>query len=60
MTQTMTFRLEPSKVEKAQSVLGCKTRTDAIDQALDLVVGNSIISKGHEGMFGKFKEWQNE
>ena len=56
----MTFRLEPSKVEKAQSVLGCKTRTDAIDQALDLVVGNSIISKGHEGMFGKFKEWQNE
>ena len=56
----MTFRLEPSKVEKVQSILGCKTRTDAIDLALDLVVGNSIIAKGHDSIFGKFKEWENE
>ena len=60
MTKTMTFRLEASKVENAQSILGCKTRTEAIDLALDLVLGNSIIAKGHENMFGKFKEWENE
>ena len=60
MTKTMTFRLEPSKVEKVQSLLKCKTKTDAIDMALDLVVGNSIIAKGHENIFGKFKDWENE
>ena len=60
MTKAMTFRLEPSKVEKVQSILGCKTRTDAIDLALDLVVGNAIIAKGHDSIFGKFKEWENE
>jgi len=60
MTKTMTFRLEPSKVQRAQTVLKCKTKTDAIDMALDLVLGNSIIVKGHESMFGKFKDWKDE
>ena len=56
----MTFRLEPTKVEKVQSLLNCKTKTDAIDMALDLVVGNSIVAKGHEHIFGKFKDWEDE
>ena len=56
----MTFRLEPEKVEQAQNVLGCKTRTDAIDLALDIVIGNSVISKGHDAIFGKFIDWQSE
>jgi|SaaInlStandDraft_1057018.scaffolds.fasta_scaffold695249_1 hypothetical protein len=60
MTKTMTFRLAPDKVEKVQSLLKCKTKTDAVDMALDLVVGNSLIAKGHDSVFGKFKEWPSE
>lgn len=60
MTKSMTFRLEDEKVEEAVRVLGCSNRTQAIDIALDIVIGNAKIAKGHEGIFGKFKDWQGE
>jgi len=60
MTKSMTFRLESEKVEKAIRVLGCKNRTEAMDMALDIVIGNALIAKGHEGMFSKFSDWPKE
>ncbi|MBF0198859.1 MAG: hypothetical protein HQL32_14175 [Planctomycetes bacterium] len=60
MKKGMTFRLESEKVKKAVSVLGCSNRTEAIDMALDIVIGNAKIAKGHEAMLGNFTDWQEE
>ncbi|MBF0245029.1 MAG: hypothetical protein HQL31_07125 [Planctomycetes bacterium] len=56
----MTFRLEPKKVETAQKLLGCKTRTQALDMALDVVIGNARIADGHRSIFGKCPDWPDE
>jgi hypothetical protein len=43
-----TYRLTPAKIEAAKHVLGVKTATEAIEEALDLVVSRHQVD-GHHG-----------
>jgi hypothetical protein len=46
------FRLRQSKIDEAMKVLGTKTETETIEQALDLVVFRQSLVEGVRAMKG--------
>ena len=46
------FRLRQSKIDEAMKVLGTKTETETIEQALDLVVFRQNLVEGVRAMKG--------
>lgn len=46
------FRLYQSKIDRAKAALHAETETDAIDQALDLVIFRDQLVKGVRAMRG--------
>jgi hypothetical protein len=46
------FRLYQSKIDRAKKALHAETETDAIDQALDLVIFRDELIKGVRAMRG--------
>jgi hypothetical protein len=46
------FRLDPSKIKRAQKVLRAGTETETVDRALDLVISeyerNRLVAEAHE------------
>lgn len=47
-----TFRLDPRKITAAQRILGAKTQTEAIEEALDMIIFRERLVRGNEKMFG--------
>ena len=48
-----TFRLDPRKISAAQRILGARTQTEAIEEALDMVIFRDQLVEGTERMFGR-------
>jgi hypothetical protein len=48
----MSYRLSPSKIARAQRILGTTTATSTIEEALDLVVFRNELTDGLESAFG--------
>ena len=48
----MSYRLSPAKIARAQRILGTKTATATIEEALDLVVFRRELSDGLDAAFG--------
>ncbi len=48
----MSYRLSPAKITRAQRILGTKTATATIEEALDLVVFRRELTDGLEAAFG--------
>ncbi|HEX6751469.1 MAG TPA: RNA polymerase sigma factor [Longimicrobium sp.] len=46
------FRLHQSKIDRAMKVLGTRTETETIEQALDLVTFGDAVIEGIEAMYG--------
>ncbi|MDR0788103.1 MAG: hypothetical protein LBG44_09585 [Gemmatimonadota bacterium] len=46
------YRLHQSKIDRARKVLGTRTETDTIEQALDLVTFGEALRKGVDAMRG--------
>jgi hypothetical protein len=42
------FLLDARKVKRVQRILGAKTETEAIEQALDVILTNERIDRAHE------------
>ena len=47
------FQLDQGKLNRAKSVLGAKTETEAVDRALDLVVAEAKLDKALKGAKGR-------
>jgi hypothetical protein len=48
----MSYRLSPAKISRAQRILGTKTATATIEEALDLVVFRHELVDGVDTAFG--------
>ena len=48
----MSYRLSPAKISRAQRVLGTKTATATIEEALDMVVFRGELIDGVDAAFG--------
>lgn len=48
----MSYRLSPTKIARAQRLLGTPTATATIEEALDMVVFRSELAHGLEEAFG--------
>jgi hypothetical protein len=48
----MSYRLSPAKISRAQKILGTKTATSTIEEALDLVVFRRELIDGLDAAFG--------
>ena len=48
----MSYRLSPTKIARAQRILGTPTATSTIEEALDLVVFRRELADGVEHAFG--------
>lgn len=48
----MSYRLSPTKIARAQRILGTPTATSTIEEALDLVVFRRELTDGIEHAFG--------
>jgi hypothetical protein len=46
------LRLSQSKIDRAKRILGTKTETETIEQALDLVAFRQEVVSGLEGLAG--------
>ena len=46
------LRLSQSKIDRAKKILGTKTETETIEQALDLVAFRQEVVSGLEGLVG--------
>jgi hypothetical protein len=42
------FTLDLSKVKRVQKILKAESEKDAIEQALDIIIGNDVIDRAHE------------
>ena len=47
------YRLTQSKLDVAQRVLGTRTETETIEQALDLVAFGELLARGTERALGR-------
>lgn len=47
-----TFRLDPRKISAAQRILGAKNQTEAIEQALDMIIFRDRLVRGAQRMVG--------
>lgn len=47
------FILDPVKIRRARKILGVSTDTEAVDKALELVIGNMEIAEIHRRVAGK-------
>lgn len=47
------FILDPAKIRKAKKLLGVSTETEAVDTALDILLGNAEIADLHRKLSGK-------
>ncbi|MBI4212020.1 MAG: hypothetical protein HY540_05220 [Deltaproteobacteria bacterium] len=45
------FILDPVKIRRARKILGVSTDTDAVNGALDLLLGNAEIVQFHQQFF---------
>lgn len=52
MTVRKNFRLDPAKLRRAQRILGARTETDTVEQALDLVAFRHEAIEGVRRMAG--------
>ena len=48
----MSYRLSPTKISRAQRILGTPTATATIEEALDMVVFRQELADGVERAFG--------
>jgi hypothetical protein len=48
----MSYRLSPAKISRAQRILGTKTATATIEEALDMVVFRRELIDGLDAAFG--------
>ncbi len=48
----MSYRLSPSRIARAQKILGTATATATIEEALDMVVLRHELVKGTDAAFG--------
>ncbi|MDO8644413.1 MAG: hypothetical protein Q7S00_05550 [bacterium] len=46
------FILDVQKIKRAKSILGVATETEAIDTALDVLIGNADLLKRHHTLAG--------
>ena len=46
------LRLSQSKIDRARRILGTKTETETVEQALDLVAFRKEVVEGIEGLAG--------
>ena len=46
------FRLHQSKIDRAMAVLGTRTETETIEQALDLIVFQRQLLDGIDALYG--------
>lgn len=49
------FILDDRKVKKVRRALGVSTDTEAVDAALDIIIGNVEIANVHKSIAGKLK-----
>ena len=47
------FILDTSKIKRVRKLLGAATDTEAVDTALDILLGNSEVTKIHKKLAGK-------
>ena len=47
------FILDTSKIKRVRKLLGVATDTEAVDTALDILLGNSEITEIHKKLAGK-------
>lgn len=46
------FILDPGKIRRVRKILGATTDTEAVDEALDMVIVSSEITNAHKKMAG--------
>jgi len=46
------FKLEQTKLDRARRLLGAKTETEAVEQALDVLLGEEPILRAHRRLKG--------
>jgi len=58
MTRHKHLKLDQSKIDRAKKLLGAKTEQEAIERALDLVLGEERILRTHKQVerIGGFEE----
>lgn len=49
------FMLNQAKIARARKILGAETDTQAVDEALGIVIANANISEAHRRIRGKCK-----
>lgn len=49
------FILDAEKIHRAQKILGVSTETEAVNTALDILIGNTEISDLHRKIAGRLK-----
>ena len=53
------MRLDQNKLDRAKEILGTRTETDTVDQALDMIVFHREVSAGIRRIAGKDPDFEH-
>ncbi|MBI4366013.1 MAG: hypothetical protein HY543_04260 [Deltaproteobacteria bacterium] len=49
------FILDSQKIRRVRKILGAETDTEAVDEALNLVIANTTLLTAHRKMAGRYR-----